>query len=142
MATLRHALFADYITPGLNSKVTIVGVFDTLFLPQELLGKMIAGFFVFAHIECSIVDGSHHDLELVFVDGNHTPIGEPMRYREFVMNQAAPGLPMSGKLIAPVVPGVAFPEYGDYTAAIRFDGRFLEGAATLTVAAPQGQRAK
>jgi hypothetical protein len=129
----KYAHLADYAGDGGRGKVTVVGIFDTLFVtPERPIKTPPMG--LVATFEAHVTEGTNHELELRFCDedgGDIFPRAKiPLRFAS-----GGPGRPLRANAFVQLGP-LELPDLGEYAFHIFVNGREMTGIPLHVVAMP------
>ena len=112
---LKFGHVADYAQPALHRKITIVGIYDTVWVHGAQVGIpfKLPPFYLVARFEAHQTEGRTHDVEIAFADADGKELG---RHGGLSITFAEQGShrPLRGDLIAFMHP-VEVPGLGDYS---------------------------
>ena len=134
---LRYAFLADFVSPGHNGKMVVVGIFDTVY---DQLGVRPIPFppsYLFARFECHVAEGSDHQMEIRFLteDGNDAADrgGGPITFQA-----QGPGRPLLAQVGIPLF-GFSVGDLGEYAWHFLIDGAEV-GRLDVFVTPPVGRQ--
>lgn len=120
MIELRYGMLCDYGTIGNNGKAIAVHIFDNFIRPAGGAARPLPPFHILAKLECSIADGSQHELLALIVDEDHRELARfPMLRHEF--GAQGPGLPLASQLLIHVN-GLVLSRIGAYQILLQANG--------------------
>lgn len=129
----KYAHLADYAGDGGRGKVTIVGIFDTVFVNEQrpiLLPPMSLA----ASFEAHVTEGTEHQLEVRFCDEDGhdmIPRGQlPLRFAA-----AGPDRPLRANAFISLAP-IRVADVGDYAFHLFVDGLEVESIRLHVVPMP------
>lgn len=133
----KYAHLADYAGDGGNGKVTVVGIFDTFFVPSRSRPITLSPMSIVASFEAHITEGTQHQLELRFCDedGNdRLPRAQmPLRFAA-----AGPNQPLRANAFLQLGP-IQIPDVGNYAFHIFVDNVEMTSIDLRVVQLPQAR---
>jgi len=122
---------ADYATVTADGKLTMVGCFDQMFLPEAALGqKLQALAYLVARLEGSVGDGSNGEFELRLLDEDEKS-QSVKKLDGFTLGWRGSGQSLATQLVIAIT-GMPVPSsYGTYHFAFFVNGQRVAGEVSL-----------
>lgn len=112
----------DYAAIGQAAKLILVGIFDTLYVPASTRDPVDFPLsYLVLSLECSIAEGSEHDIAIELRDFDEDLIRDPWTIKPAIFGLSGPGRPLGVKVVFPVL-DAKLPGIGDYKFTVLVDG--------------------
>ena len=121
---LRFGLIADYAGQGANSKLILVGIFDTIFIVDPNVPIVFPLCYLAVQLSASVVDGSVHRVKLRLMDEDGGLVWQQADETEVRMVASAPGRPLVAQIVT-FLAGLQLPRLGDYAFEVQVDGHLV-----------------
>lgn len=126
---------ADYAAEGAGGKMTLVGIFQRIYVPKDAPQVQMPMCYLAAQIGASIVDGAEHTVRLRLLDGNGHPVSGVPFQLPATFGSAGPGYGLSTN-VAILLVGIPLPGVGDYALEIAVDDVALGTVAFVVARQP------